>query len=73
MLILNSDRVQQFLLTIAFLDTKRPFTKKVLERIDFYKILRVISASDLVDTERKLGLQQYFNEKMFDAEKYSRQ
>ena len=66
MLILNSDRVQQFLLTIAFLDAKRPFTKKVLERIDFHKILRVISASDLVDTERQLGLQQYFDESMLE-------
>lgn len=64
MLILNSEKVQQFLLTIAFLDAKRPFTKKVLERIDFHRILGVISASDLVDTEKQLGLQRYFDETM---------
>lgn len=67
MLILNSEKVQQFLLTIAFLDAKRPFTKKVLERIDFHKILREISASDLVDTEKQLGLQQHFNEMMLES------
>lgn len=66
MLILNSEKVQQFLFTIAFLDAKRPFTKKVLERIDFHKILRIISASDLADTEKQLGLQQYFNEMMLE-------
>jgi methylase of polypeptide subunit release factors len=64
MLILNSEKVQQFLLTIAFLDAKRPFTKKVLERIDFHKILGAISASDLVDTEKQLGLHRYFDETM---------
>lgn len=37
MLILNSTCVQHFLSTIAFLDAKRPYTKKVLERIGFYK------------------------------------
>ena len=60
MLILNSDKVQEFLLSIAFLDAKRPFTKKVLERIDFSKILQTISANELIETERKLSLNKYF-------------
>lgn len=64
MLILNSDRVQQFLLTIAFLDAKRPFTKKVLERIDFHKILQSLHIQELIDTEAQLGLERYFNESM---------
>ena len=34
MLLLNSEKVQEFLTSIAFLDAKRPYTKKVLERID---------------------------------------
>ena len=70
MLILNSWRVQQFLLTIAFLDAKRPYTKKVLERIDFHKILRVIKAADLINTERQLRLKKYFDEKMLNDFKY---
>lgn len=64
MLILNSDRVQQFLLTITFLDAKRPYTKKVLERIDFHKILRSIEVSELAKTEAQLGLSKYFREDM---------
>lgn len=64
MLILNSERVQKFLLTIAFLDAKRPFTKKVLERIDFHKILSSIQAWELIDTEKQLKLREYFKEYM---------
>ncbi len=72
MLILNSQRVQRFLLTIAFLDAKRPFTKKVLERIDFHKILHVIQEKELIETERQLGLQGYYREGMLaDFEKLS--
>lgn len=67
MLILNSSRVQKFLSTIAFLDAKRPYTKKVLERIDFHKILRSIQLIELIDTERELGLKHYLNENMLNA------
>ena len=67
MLLLNSERVQQFLLTIAFLDAKRPFTKKVLERIDFHKILQSVHVSELFDTEKQLGLQEYFNADMLES------
>lgn len=66
MLILNSERVQRFLVTIAFLDAKRPFTKKVLERIDFHKILSSIQTIELIDTEKQLKLRSYFSENMLD-------
>lgn len=66
MLLLNSERVQRFLLTIAFLDAKRPFTKKVLERIDFHKILNVIRIEEIIETEIKLGLDNYFKENMLN-------
>lgn len=56
MLILNSELVQGFLKNIAFLDSKRPYTKKVLERIDFEKIILYIRYEDLVATEMKLKL-----------------
>ncbi len=64
MLILNSTRVQQFLSTIAFMDAKRPYTKKVLDRIDFNKILQSIQMTDLVNTEKALELEAYITENM---------
>lgn len=64
MLLLNSDRVQQFLSTVAFLDAKRPYTKKVLERIDFFKIVQSVNVSEIVDTETRLGLYKHFKEEM---------
>ncbi len=67
MLILNSACVQHFLSTIAFVDAKRPYTKKVLERIDFNKILSSIRFSELVDTEKKLKLGKYVNENMLSG------
>lgn len=66
MLILNSERVQNFLLTIAFLDAKRPYTKKVLERIDFHMIIQTISTTEIVESEEQLGLKKYFTKEMFD-------
>lgn len=66
MLILNSEKVQNFLLTIAFLDAKRPYTKKVLERIDFHIILQTISIAEIADSEKQLGLKEYFTEEMFE-------
>lgn len=66
MLILNSARVQRFLLSIAFLDAKRPFTKQVLQRIDFRRILPAIQAEELADTEGQLGLPQSFHGGMLE-------
>lgn len=65
MLILNSPNVQEFLCNIAFLDSKRPFSKKVLDKIDFHKILEVIRIDDLIATEKQLGLNRQFNDEMF--------
>lgn len=56
MLLLNSPLVQKFLLSIAFLDSKRPFTAKLLSRLDLGKCLRRVSFDDLKNTERSLGL-----------------
>ena len=66
MLILNSEHVQNYLCSIAFLDSKRPFTKKVLEQIDFHKVLDVVHMTDLLQTEKQLGLEHKFNEDMFE-------
>ena len=43
MLILNSKIVQEFIKSIAFLDSKRPYTKEILMRIDFLKVVKVVT------------------------------
>ena len=65
MLLLNSRQVQKFLTGIAFLDAKRPYTKKVLERIDFEKIVGTLTIDDLTKTERDLGLSLHVTAPMY--------
>lgn len=65
MLILNSDLVQKFLKNIVFLDSKRPYSKKVLKRIDFKKALKILTLDDLIETEEKLELKKYITKDLF--------
>lgn len=65
MLLLNSKKVQKFLTSIAFLDAKRPYTKKILERIDFEKIVDCLSISELEQTEQDLHLSNYITNSMY--------
>ncbi len=67
MLILNSDKVQNFLRSIAFLDSKRPYTKKVLERFSFKKALNFISLKELIETENQLNIKQMISNKMLET------
>lgn len=67
MLLLNSDKVRSFLKGIAFLDAKRPYTKKVFERIDFNKIVDSLSINELGKTEERLKLPSRITESMYDA------
>ena len=67
MLLLNSKRVQRYLTGIAFLDAKRPYTKKVLERMDFEKIAAALSVGELVQTEDELKLEHYITDSMYAA------
>lgn len=71
MLLLNSKKVQEFLTSIAFLDSKRPYTKKVLERIDFKKIVGCLSIDELIQTEQDLNLSYYVTTAMYNAFKTS--
>ena len=64
MLILNSCIVQKFLKSIVFLDSKRPYMKKVLKRIDIRKCLKLLSLGDLKEIEDKLNSESYINEKI---------
>ncbi len=66
MLLLNSKKVQDFLTSIAFLDAKRPYTKKVLERIDFDKICASIAINELSKIERELELSHYVTTSMYE-------
>lgn len=67
MLLLNSNKVQRFLTSIAFLDAKRPYTKKVLERIDFNKIVNSLTFDELTKTEQGLNLSYYVTLPMYNA------
>lgn len=66
MLLLNSEKVQAFLSSIAFLDAKRPYTKKVLERIDFDIITDSLEIGDLLKTEQDLELVNHITSSMYD-------
>ena len=66
MLLLNSNEVQSFLKNIAFHDAKRPYTKKILERIDFGKIVAYLSARELKRTEEALHLSCYVTDSMYE-------
>lgn len=65
MLLLNSSRVQDFLLSISFQDAKRPYTKKVLQRLDFTKCIELITFEELVNAEKELGLPETITEDMY--------
>lgn len=67
MLLLNSKKVQDFLLSISFQDAKRPYTKKVLQRLDFNKCIQTIKFSELLDAESALGLFKIITPEMYEA------
>lgn len=65
MLLLNSSRVQEFLFSISFQDAKRPYTKKVLQRLDLVKCIELTTYEELVNTERELKLPETITEDMY--------
>ncbi len=65
MLLLNSKPVQEFLMDIAFLDAKRPYTKKVLERLCFKRITSVVTFEMLLQTEHALDVEPYITKQMY--------
>lgn len=66
MLLLNTQAVQDYLTSIAFLDSKRPYTVKLLSRIDLNRCVDTITFQDLLMTEKKLQLQNYVTSEMYD-------
>lgn len=76
MLLLNCEAVQDFLYSISFQDAKRPYTKKVLQRLDLKKCIREISLEEMKETEARFGLKPYITnthyiyfKKMLDLQK----
>lgn len=61
MLLLNSAKVQKFLHSISFQDAKRPYTKKVLQRLDLKKSIENIGIDDMIETENTLKLGRYIS------------
>lgn len=70
MLLLNSEKVQNFLLGVVFLDAKRPYTKKVLSHLDFAKIVTTLDIKDLEKTEEELKLDHYVTPTMYEDFKF---
>lgn len=65
MLLLNSKTVQKFLLSIAFLDNKRPYTVKLLSRLDIQKCIAAVSFEELKQTESDLQLAEHITEPLY--------
>ena len=65
MLLLNSKPVQNFLTSIAFLNSKRPYTKKILQRIDIKKAFENTTFDELRKIEITLKNYPYFTKEMY--------
>ncbi|NHJ47712.1 MAG: methyltransferase [Asgard group archaeon] len=59
--ILNSQVVYDFLNTIVFRESKRPYTKEVLMRLNLKEIATSIELKDFPEIEKRLNLPSQFN------------
>lgn len=66
MLLLNTTKVQEFLLSISFQDAKRPYTKKVLQRLDLKKCVENITIEDMFQVETDLKIAHYVTEDKYE-------
>ncbi len=69
MLLLNSEKVQEFLYSISFKDAKRPYTKKVLQRLDLEKSIQTVTFDELKDTEMQLKVDEHLTITMYETAK----
>ena len=67
MLLLNSQPVQEYLTSIAFLDSKRPYTVKLLSRVDIIKCISRVSMDELIYTLNLKSNLFFFDEEDIDA------
>lgn len=66
MLLLNSKTVQEFLISIAFLDNKRPYTVKLLSRLDIQKCVEKVSFDEIQQTEHCFQLERYATAELYE-------
>ncbi len=67
-IILNLDAVKNFLSSIVFIDSKRPFTKKVLMRIDILKLIQKLSFKKIksfYERNLRISFKYDFNDENF--------
>lgn len=65
MLLLNSKAVKDYFSHIAFLDSKRPYSKKVLSQINLGKALKLVGIDGLNKTAEQLGVGFKISEKEY--------
>ena len=64
--LLNSPVNINFLKSIAFLDSKRPYTKEILKRIDFAKLTEIVDYSYIIDFTHSMPNQHTLCENDYD-------
>lgn len=67
--LLNRDEVKRFLSSIVFLDSKRPYTKEILMRIDLLKLANASFIEDILGAYNKL--QEEYSEYTFNENAFS--
>lgn len=71
MLALNHFIVQDFIKNISFIDSKRPYSKKILDRIDFIKVFDYLSYKKLKKCEERNNLLPYLSKDTYSKFKKS--
>lgn len=67
LLVLDSPPVLEFLSSLAFEDSKRPFSKRTLDLLSFRKAFPRLDLGRLRETERALGLEPFVDSRMYEA------
>lgn len=67
MLLLNSSKVHDLLMSIANLDSKKPFNAKTLSKLDLKKCIDNVSFEDMQETEKLLHLESAFDKNQYDS------
>lgn len=63
--LLNSLECSRFLKSIVFLDSKRPYTKEVLKRIDLFKLANLLSFQYVCDYANSMKSKRIITEEQF--------
>ena len=64
-LLLNTKPVQNLLISIAFLNSKRPYTKKILQRIDIKKAFSCVTFDEFKKIETTIKNLPYLTKEMY--------